>query len=44
MTIGETRFLPFRQMLDASTDVGESRLGSLHTEKPSGAVQAKFIK
>jgi hypothetical protein len=40
MTIGETRFLPFRQMLDASADIGERRLGSLHTEQPSGALQA----
>ena len=40
MALGERRFLPFRQMLDASADVGERGLGSLHTEQPSGALQA----
>lgn len=40
MTTGEKRYLPFRQMLDASADVGETRLGSLHPEQPSGALQA----
>lgn len=27
-------------MLDASADVGERRLGSLHAEQPSGALEA----
>lgn len=32
--------VPFRQVLNASTDVGESGLGSLHAEQPGGALEA----